>query len=129
MEKKINQEVLLAAIVEVLKDGPKSKKEVEHELFLLFKEDLVKDKDYWTFVGMGGVNRWRAAVAFAKELGKQRGLIKSSKDSGRGIWELGYSENVKRRVVGPTGRTGKRLDANEAFANELDAVESAVLGV
>lgn len=86
--KKISQDELIPYIIKILqKYGGKAEKEkVETEIYQMFQSTF-EHPWYQEFVS-NDVPRWQHNVAWAKERAKKRGLRKSPKDSGRGIWEL-----------------------------------------
>lgn len=86
--KKISQDDLIPHIVKVLqKHGGRARKDqVEEEIYQMFK-DIFKEQWYQETVA-NGVPRWQHNIAWAKERGKRKGIIKRPEDSGRGYWEL-----------------------------------------
>jgi hypothetical protein len=86
--KKLSQDELIPIIVKILQKhgGRLRKDQVEDEIYQMHK-DLFKEPWYQETVS-NGVPRWQHNIAWAKERGKRKGLIKRPDDSGRGYWEL-----------------------------------------
>ena len=85
---RISQENLIPYIIQVLYDngGRATKETVEKKIYQMFKN--IFNQEYYQETVSHSVPRWRHNIAWAKEMAKQKDLIKNPKDSGRGIWEL-----------------------------------------
>ena len=84
----ITQDELIPHIVRVLQNsgGSAAKIDVENEIFQKF-QSLFEQSWYQGKVSHG-VFRWKHFIAWAKERAVKKGLIKSGKESVRGIWVL-----------------------------------------
>lgn len=86
--RRISEDELLDAIVGYLKShgNASAKPDVEDAIFKKYEADF--SESYYTGLVGGGVPRWKKNVQFAANTGRNRGLLKPSDESGRGIWEL-----------------------------------------
>lgn len=87
-DNKLSQDDLIPYIVGVLrKHGGKARKsEVEQDIYQMFQETF--QQSWYQETVAKGIPRWQHNLAWAKERAKRQELIKSSKESGRGYWEL-----------------------------------------
>lgn len=86
---RITQDELIPYIVNILfNNGYQAPKQfVEKRIFETFEDEF--KETYFQKTVSHGVPRWKHFIAWAKERARQRdGYIKSSIESGRGIWEL-----------------------------------------
>jgi len=92
---KITQDELIDYVVKVLYEygGHATKNDVEEKIYRMLK-GIFKQTWYQETVA-NNIPRWKHNIAWAKDRARQHhGLVKSAKESGRGIWEL--TESGKR---------------------------------
>lgn len=81
-------QTLVSLIVKSLKKhgGRARKTQIEKDIFEMCKEEF--QKEVYQQPVANGVPRWKHNIAWAKERGKQDGLIQRPSVSGRGYWQL-----------------------------------------
>jgi predicted type IV restriction endonuclease len=86
---KISQSDIIPHILKsILRHGDRAlKKTVEDDVYSEFK-NLFDQPWYQELTTTANVPRWQHNVAWARNLAKDRGLIKPPEESGRGYWEL-----------------------------------------
>jgi phosphoglycolate phosphatase-like HAD superfamily hydrolase len=86
--RKVSQDDLIPFIVKILQKygGRADKERVEAEIYQMFQSTF--EHPWYQELVSHGIPRWQHNVAWARERAKKRGLIRSPKESGRGVWEL-----------------------------------------
>jgi ankyrin repeat protein len=87
-QQKITQEVIEGAVIKALQrlGGSAKKAVIEQEVYDMLQEAF---RDPWYQEdSTPGIPRWKHQIAWARNRARERGLIKSPDESGRGYWEL-----------------------------------------
>jgi hypothetical protein len=86
--RKIPRKVLLAEMIKLLQNhgGQATKEQIETELYNMHRSTF--EHPWYQETVSSGIPRWQHNIAWTKEVGKSRGLIKRPTESGRGIWML-----------------------------------------
>jgi len=117
---RLKQEAVLEHIIDVLWEcgGVAKGKEIVEKVKIRVAKDFVKTEEDVKYLMAtmkdGRTTRLDATVRWARELGKSRGLILASAESGRGTWSLGEGL-IEKPTVERTARVSRRSNRNAEF--------------